>query len=50
MFDTKALSKQYVGGEWRDGRSTHSYTDVNPFTGETITEIRLASVDDIDEA
>lgn len=50
MFDKLSLSRQYIGGEWRDGGSAQKYADTNPFTGEPITEIQLASVADIDEA
>lgn len=50
MFDAKSLSQQYIGGVWRDGYSVSSYSDVNPFTGNALTTIKLASVDDIDEA
>jgi len=50
MFGKESLSQQYVGGEWRDGRSAKKYADTNPYSGDTITEIQLASVEDIDEA
>jgi len=50
MFDKASISQQYVGGEWRDGKSHSVYKDMNPFTGDIITEIRLATVAEIDEA
>jgi acyl-CoA reductase-like NAD-dependent aldehyde dehydrogenase len=50
MFDKPSLSKQYIGGEWREGRSGSMYSDLNPYTELPITEIRLASVEDIDDA
>ena len=50
MFEKESLSQQYVGGEWRDGLSEQTYADTNPYSGDTITEIRLATVEDIDEA
>lgn len=50
MIDKASISKQYIGGEWRDGRSETVYNNVNPYSGDTVTQIKLASVDDIDEA
>lgn len=50
VFDRESLSYQYIGGEWREGRSDRVYEDVNPYSGEVLTSIRLASTVDIDEA
>jgi len=41
---------QFIGGEWRTGRSSHSVKDLDPFTGETLLEMPGASVADVDEA
>nr|WP_106779526.1 aldehyde dehydrogenase family protein [Lysinibacillus timonensis] len=43
-------NKQFIGGQWRDGKSSTVYTAVNPFNGDALAEIKLASVEDIDEA
>ncbi|GAA4721876.1 aldehyde dehydrogenase family protein [Brevibacillus fulvus] len=42
-------NKQFIGGEWREGKGK-TYVDQNPFNDELLTEIRLASVEDIDAA
>lgn len=43
-------NKQYIGGTWREGRSETVHTDYNPYDESTLTQIRLANVEDIDEA
>ncbi|MBX6352748.1 MAG: aldehyde dehydrogenase family protein [Thermoflavifilum sp.] len=50
MLDRTLLSKQYIAGEWRDGRSDRVYVNRNPYDGSTVAEIRLATIQDIDEA
>lgn len=50
MFDLTKLSRQYIAGEWRDGRSARVHRNRNPYDGSTVAEIRLATVEDIDEA
>jgi len=44
------MSELYVGGGWRAGHGDKVLVDKNPFSGETITEIQVADVDDVDEA
>ena len=44
------LNQQYVAGKWRDGNSQKTLTDRNPFNGQPIADIRLASLADLDEA
>ena len=44
------LNKQYIGGVWRDGNSSKVLADRNPFNGQVITNFKLASATDIDEA
>lgn len=41
---------QFINGAWRSGRSARTLTDTNPYNSETLTEIRLASTDDVDAA
>lgn len=43
-------NQQFISGQWREGRSNSVYTDTNPYNDETLAEIRLANVEDIDEA
>lgn len=44
------LDRQFIAGEWRPGRSGTTAADVDPFTGDTIAEIALADLADLDEA
>lgn len=39
-----------IAGQWRPGRSGKSGTDTDPWSGDTLTEIPLASAEDVDEA
>ncbi|WP_026455015.1 aldehyde dehydrogenase family protein [Saccharomonospora iraqiensis] len=39
-----------IGGEWRAGGSESVAADTNPYTGEVLTEIPLASTGDVDRA
>jgi len=41
---------QPLGGEWRAGRSGRTTADTDPWNGDTLAEIPLASVDDLDDA
>jgi aldehyde dehydrogenase (NAD+) len=50
MNPFRELSKQFIGGAWRDGGSSHRVVDRNPYNGETIAEFKLSSRADIDEA
>lgn len=50
MNDFTQLNKHYIGGEWKDGRGQKILTDKNPYNGESITEFRIANLQDIDEA
>jgi vanillin dehydrogenase len=44
------LNKQYVGGTWRDGASSKTLTDRNPFNDKPICEFKLANLADLNEA
>ncbi len=50
MNPFRALNKQYISGVWRDGSSTKTLHDRNPYDGETIAEFRMASRADLAEA
>jgi aldehyde dehydrogenase (NAD+) len=39
-----------IAGTWRAGSSEKTATDTDPYTGETLTELRLADTDDLDQA
>jgi aldehyde dehydrogenase (NAD+) len=41
---------QFIGGSWRPGRRGKNLKDADPYTGETIAEIALANMNDLDEA
>ncbi|WP_439852972.1 aldehyde dehydrogenase family protein [Pseudomonas syringae] len=41
---------QYINGAWRTGRSARRLDDRNPFNGEQLLEMPLASVADLDDA
>ena len=41
---------QYINGTWRAGGSTRRLDDRNPFNGEPLLEMPLASVADLDDA
>lgn len=44
------FDKQYLAGDWRTGRSGQDYTDTNPFNGDVLVTLPLASQDDVDMA
>ena len=50
MNPFRKLNQQYIRGAWRDGGSKKTFADKNTFTGETVAEVRMASLADIDEA
>lgn len=49
-WDTAELSRQYIAGQWRDGASSTTLTNRNPYDETTLGEFAIATVDDIDEA
>ena len=46
----KAYDKQYIDGQWREGRGEHILEDRNPYTGEVLYRYRSASREDVDDA
>lgn len=44
------LTKQYIAGEWRDGKSARTLEVNDPSTGKVMTTFKMASLKDIDEA
>ncbi|CAM4446337.1 aldehyde dehydrogenase family protein [Paenibacillus tarimensis] len=49
-MDYTQLGKQFIDGEWRDGRSDKTLSDINPYNDDVITTFRIANVEDIDHA
>jgi hypothetical protein len=41
---------QFIDGSWRPGRQGSKRKDLDPYSGETVTEIALASQSDLNEA
>jgi len=41
---------QFIGESWRPGRRGKNLKDADPYTGDTIAEIALANMSDLDEA
>jgi len=50
MNQFSKLNQQFIGGQWRDGKSQKVLPDRNPFNGEIIAQFKLASLADLDEA
>ncbi len=50
MNQLAKLNQQFIGGQWRDGRSRKVLSDRNPFNGEIVAQFKLASLADLDEA
>jgi acyl-CoA reductase-like NAD-dependent aldehyde dehydrogenase len=46
----KNLNQQFIAGEWRDGSSTRTLADTNPYDGAPIATFKLANAVDIDAA
>ncbi|MFJ6140809.1 aldehyde dehydrogenase family protein [Kitasatospora sp. NPDC092286] len=44
------LALQYIDGEWRAGSGSWDIVDVDPFTGDKIAAITVATVEEIDQA
>ncbi|MEV6973536.1 aldehyde dehydrogenase family protein [Kitasatospora sp. NPDC093806] len=44
------LASQYIDGEWRDGSGSWDIVDVDPYTGDKLASITVATVDEVDQA
>lgn len=44
------FDRQFIGGSWQQGSSKRVLSDTNPYNGETLAEIQLASTSDVDAA
>jgi vanillin dehydrogenase len=47
-LNIESLGKQFIGGEWRDGRSSTVLNNINPYNDKIIAKFKLANVSDID--
>ena len=50
MLTIQSLSKQYIGGTWREGASPNSLTNYNPYSGDVLSTMKIATTDDVDQA
>lgn len=44
------LAQQYIGGEWRTGTGSWDIIDLNPYNGEKLASITIATAGEVDEA
>ncbi|WP_221359996.1 aldehyde dehydrogenase family protein [Streptomyces beigongshangae] len=44
------LAQQYIDGRWRPGTGSWDIIDFNPYDGEKLASITIATVDEVDEA
>ncbi|MHA5050359.1 aldehyde dehydrogenase family protein [Streptomyces sp. SD15] len=44
------LAQQYIDGAWRPGTGSWDIIDFNPYDGEKLASITIATVDEVDEA
>ncbi|SNX63004.1 aldehyde dehydrogenase (NAD+) [Streptomyces sp. TLI_55] len=44
------LAQQYIDGEWRPGTGSWDIIDFNPYDGEKLASITIATVDEVDDA
>ncbi|MGV9253014.1 aldehyde dehydrogenase family protein [Streptomyces sp. NPDC003697] len=44
------LAQQYIDGEWRPGSGAWDIIDFNPYDGEKLASITIATVDEVDQA
>ncbi|GAB3200217.1 aldehyde dehydrogenase family protein [Nocardioides hungaricus] len=49
-MDHARLTRQYIDGQWRPGRGDKVLVDTNPFNGDVLGEIAVASREDVDDA
>ncbi|WP_030543911.1 aldehyde dehydrogenase family protein [Streptomyces albus] len=44
------LAHQYIAGEWKSGSGSWDIIDFNPYNGDKLAAITIATVDEVDEA
>ena len=50
MLSKDIFEKQYIAGEWREGKSANKLVNTNPYNVEVIGTYKMANVEDIDLA
>ena len=50
MTNFKTLNSQYIDGAWREGSSSLTIQNKNPYNGEIIAAYKAASIEDLDTA
>jgi aldehyde dehydrogenase (NAD+) len=50
LINPECFTGQYIGGVWTHGSSSQRLLDSNPYNGDVLTEISLATVADLDRA
>lgn len=50
LLQTDNFLKQFINGEWREGKSKSVIENVNPYTGQQLVTIQAASLEDMEEA
>ncbi|MBZ6489480.1 aldehyde dehydrogenase family protein [Priestia aryabhattai] len=46
----QSFTKQFINGQWREGTSSGTIRNFNPYSGEELLTIQAASKDDLEEA
>ena len=49
-MNKELLGKQFIGGNWIDGRSSTLLPNINPYNDDVINTYKLANLDDINDA
>lgn len=50
MLTIQSLSKQYIGGTWREGEGKGSLTNYNPYNGKELSTMKIATINDLNQA
>lgn len=50
MLTIQSLSKQYIGGIWSEAEGINTLTNYNPYSGEVLSTMKIATTKDIDKA
>ncbi|GAB3062619.1 aldehyde dehydrogenase family protein [Virgibacillus ainsalahensis] len=50
MEHFEEFNKNYINGEWVEGESSTTYNDINPYDNSTVTTVKLATKEQLEEA
>ncbi|MDB1086631.1 aldehyde dehydrogenase family protein [Streptomyces sp. ACA25] len=50
MLSFADLAQQYIDGEWRSGSGSWDIIDFNPYNGDKLAAVTVATVDEVDQA